>query len=308
MIKVLFLASNPKGSEPLKLDEEIRTITQKIRASKYPDDLKLESLWAVRPDDLLQALNEHKPHIVHFSGHGSGTGEIILMDNNGQVKPVSAKALRQLFGVMKGDIRVVVLNACYSQIQAASIVEVIDCVVGMSKAVGDEAAITFAASFYRAIGFGCSIAEAFEQGKTAIMLEGIPEEDTPQLLTRPGVDPSTVFLPGGTQTSSSNMITPPIVELDSRQKSDLVNALLACASFRDRETRDTIVDALPQAIRAGIRRHDADRVDATNIVSRCMDFSDGIVTLVDTVREYEGDSLPMQQVALVVRTIMGSST
>lgn len=301
MIKVLFLASNPEGTKSLMLDEEIRMITKMIQASEYPDVLQVESLWAVRPDDLLQALNEHKPQIVHYSGHGSGEGQIILMDNNRQVKPVSAKALRQLFGVMKGDIRVVVLNACYSQKQAAAIVEVIDCVVGMSEAVGDNAAITFAASFYRAIGFGHSIAEAFAQGKTAIMLEGIPEEDTPQLLTRPGVDPSTVFLLGETQMTSSSLPTEKIVEIDNRQRSDLVNALLACASFRDRRTRDTIVDALPQAARTGIKRHDVDRVDATNIVSRCMDFSDGIMTLVDAVREYEGDSLPMRRVDSVVR-------
>ena len=46
--------------------------------------------------------------------------------------------------------------------------------------IGDDAAITFAASFYRAIGFGRTIQEAFDQGRTALMLEGIPEERTPR--------------------------------------------------------------------------------------------------------------------------------
>jgi hypothetical protein len=194
MIKVLFLTSNPEGTPSLKLDEEARLISQKIRASEYRDVLKLETLWAVQPDDLLQALNEHKPQIVHFSGHGSKTGEIILIDNNRQVNPVNAEALKMLFTTLKDNIRVVVLNACYSQIQAQAIVKVIDCVVGMSTSIGDEAAIVFAASFYRAIGFGRSIKEAFDQGKTAIMLEGIPEANTPQLLTRMGVDPSSIVL------------------------------------------------------------------------------------------------------------------
>ena len=194
MIKVLFLTSNPEGTPALKLDEEARLINQKIRASEYRDVLKLETLWAVRPDDLLQALLEHKPQIVHFSGHGSEAGEIVLMDNNRQVKPVSAEALKMLFTTLKDNIRVVVLNACYSQIQAQAIAEVIDCVVGMSTAIGDEAAIVFAASFYRAIGFGRSIKGAFDQGNTAIMLEGIPEANTPQLLTRMGVDPAAIVL------------------------------------------------------------------------------------------------------------------
>ncbi len=196
MINIVFFASNPEGTSLLNLDEEIRSIKQKIRASDHRDVLELESLWAVRPDDLLQALNEHQPQIVHFSGHGSMAGEIILMDSDRQPKPVSPEALEMLFTTLKDNIRVVLLNACYSEVQAGAIAEVIDCVIGMSTAVGDEAAITFAASFYRAIGFGRSVQDAFEQGKTAILLEGISEAGTPQLLVRPGVDPKQVFLTG----------------------------------------------------------------------------------------------------------------
>jgi tetratricopeptide (TPR) repeat protein len=190
MVKILFLASNPDATSPLYLDEEIRSITNKIRASDYRDVLELVSLWAVRPDDLLQALNEHKPQIVHFSGHGSTTGEIVLMDHNRQVKPVSAAALKMLFTTLKGNIQLVVLNACYSQTQAEAITEVVDCAIGMSTAVGDEAAIAFAASFYRAVGFGCSIQAAFDQGITALLLDGIPEDRTPELLVKGGIDPS----------------------------------------------------------------------------------------------------------------------
>jgi hypothetical protein len=101
MIKFLFLTSNPEGTPHLKLDEEVRLITQKIRESEYRDVLKLETLWAVRTSDLLQALNEHQPQIVHFSGHGSQLGEIVLMDNNRQAKPVSAEALKMLFTSLK---------------------------------------------------------------------------------------------------------------------------------------------------------------------------------------------------------------
>src|SRR5512144_2407093 len=95
-VKVLFVAANPAGTQPLQLDEEIRQITLKVRASKYRDSLELASQWAVRPDDLLHALLEHRPDIVHFSGHGGRTEEaIILLDQNGLPKPVSTGALAQ---------------------------------------------------------------------------------------------------------------------------------------------------------------------------------------------------------------------
>ena len=184
---VLLFAANPNGVTPLALDEECREIDQKIRAAEYRDELQLITKWAVRPDDLLQYLNQYRPHIVHFSGHGSDTEEIILLDAKRQPKPVSKAALKQLFSALKDNIRVVVLNACFSRPQAEAIAEVIDCAIGMRKAISDEAAIAFAATFYRALGFGRSIKEAFDQGRLALMLDGSPEEETPELLVRAGL-------------------------------------------------------------------------------------------------------------------------
>ena len=193
-IKVLFLAANPTGTSQLKLDEEIRAITEKIRASEHRDLLELVSVWAVRSDDLLQSLNMHKPHIVHFSSHGSPTGEIIVVGSNGAPQAISTQAIKALFKTLKDNIQIVVLNACYSRSQAEAITDIIDFAIGMNTAIGDQAATTFAASFYRAIGFGRSVQEAFEQGRTALLLEGILEENTPELLTKPGSDPKTCFL------------------------------------------------------------------------------------------------------------------
>src|SRR6185436_1153486 len=76
----------------------------------------------------------------------------------------------------------VVLNACYTETQARAIAEHIECVVGMSRAVTDSAAIRFAAAFYQALAFGQSVKTAFELGRNAIGLANLSEEDTPKLL------------------------------------------------------------------------------------------------------------------------------
>lgn len=192
-IKVLFLAANPLKDNYLKLDVEVRSITEKIRASEHRDSLQLIAALAVRPDDLLQLLNQHQPHIVHFSGHGSESGEIILADNNGNPQAVSVKAMKALMKTLKDNIQVVILNACYSKEQATAITEVINCAIGMNSAIKDPAAIIFAASFYRAVGFGRTAQEAFDQGIAALALEGFADESTPELLVKDGVDPSQVF-------------------------------------------------------------------------------------------------------------------
>jgi hypothetical protein len=197
--KILFLAANPAGTNHLALDHECREIEQKIRASEHRDGFEFVTKWAVRTGDLLQYLNQHRAHVIHFSGHGSTAEELILLDANDQAKPVSKTALKQLFTTLKDNIQVVVLNACYSRPQAEAITEIIDCAIGMNRGIGDRAAIVFAAAFYQAIGFGRSVQEAFESGKTQLMLDGIPEEKTPELLIRKGVNPRKIFL-----TASAN--------------------------------------------------------------------------------------------------------
>jgi hypothetical protein len=189
-IRILFLAANPKDTDTtqLRLGEEIREIGDKIRAADFRDSFDIVARWAVRPADLLQAFNEVRPHIVHFSGHGTEDAELILEDKDGNAKPVSEAAIGSLFQTAKDNIRLVLLNACHSEAQARAVSQQIECTVGMNTRIGDEAAIVFASNFYGALAFGRSVGQAFDQGRTALLLHGIPEENTPVLLARPGVD------------------------------------------------------------------------------------------------------------------------
>jgi hypothetical protein len=191
-IKILFLASLPDDQSRLRLDKEYREIEARIRASQHRDRLELVSRWAVRARDLQDVLLHEKPQIVHFSGHGSATEELILEDDHGRTRPVSKKALTGLFRILKDDIRVVVLNACFSKPQAEAIAEQVGCAVGMKQAIGDAAAIEFASAFYQAIGYERSIQTAFELGCNALELLGIPEEDTPTLVLGRRVDPQRI--------------------------------------------------------------------------------------------------------------------
>jgi hypothetical protein len=250
--RVLFVAANPAGTVPLKLDEEAREIEAKLRAAEFRDSLELITKWAVRPDDLLQALNQHKPHVVHFSGHGSSTEEIILLDRAGNPKPVSKAAIVSLFRTLKDNIHVVVLNACFSVPQAKAIIKEIDFAIGMARAVGDDAAITFSASFYRAIGFGRSIKEAFEQGITALLLEGSNESSTPVLLAKRGIlaqRSNASSRPAATETQglfrSGSAGSP---EIDFRFINNKISIRGAINFVRDDPTIPTILDWLERKL------------------------------------------------------------
>ena len=187
-IIVLFIASNPTDQSQLRLDEEIRAITKKIGESEYRDAVELKSIWAVRPNDLLQAINEHKPTIVHFSGHGANNDQLVLQDDSGETKLVSLRAIVEMFKVVASGIKLVVFNTCFSENQANEIVAHISCAIGMNTSVGDDAARVFSAQLYSAISFGKSIGESFDQAKVALILENIPEDQTPQLFMHDGIN------------------------------------------------------------------------------------------------------------------------
>jgi hypothetical protein len=143
----------------------------------------LEQRWAIRPDDLRRALLDIEPQIVHFSGHGAGDDGIVVEDDNGKSKIVTTEALSNLFKQCAHHVECVLLNACYSEVQANAIVQHIDYVIGMRQAIGDPAAITFAMGFYDALGAGRCFETAYYIGCNAIELElgNIPEHLTPQL-------------------------------------------------------------------------------------------------------------------------------
>ena len=193
-IEVLFLAANPLDQVELRLDEEARSIHEMIRKSEHRDTVRMESRWAVRPLDVLQAINGCKPTVVHFSGHGLNNGELVFQNDSGSTASVSADAIAQLMRACSNEIQLVFFNACFSHNQAQAVVEYIPAAVGMKSAIGDEAARVFASQFYSAVGFGKSLSAAFEQAKAALMLENIPEEHTPELFMAEGIDPAQLVL------------------------------------------------------------------------------------------------------------------
>lgn len=168
MTKILLLAANPKDISLLKLSQEIREIDREVHHAKFGDQFKFEPKVAVRLRDLSEYLDEVRPDIVHFSGHGNSASEIVLEDESGNSHPVSREAIKGIFSLLKGKIRCVVLNACYAESQADVLAEEIDCVVGMFGTINDKAAIEFAREFYRQLANGKDVGTAFKLGRTQI--------------------------------------------------------------------------------------------------------------------------------------------
>ncbi|MBV7335608.1 hypothetical protein KFU94_46660 [Chloroflexi bacterium TSY] len=76
--------------------------------------------------------------------------------------------------------------------------------------------------------------------------------------------------------------------------------------MNDRNTRDTIVDALPSDIKNGVRRHSSDRVDVVNLVNTALNYPNGLEDLIEILRWFEGDSLSMQEVDRAMEKVFKS--
>jgi esterase/lipase superfamily enzyme len=180
---ILVLAANPIDTERLRLDREVKEIKNVLRQGKDGSRYQVETEWATSRQELARLLLQYEPAIVHFSGHGSPTGEIILEADNGQAETVPANALVALFDILKGT-ETIVLNACYSQAQATALAKVVPQVVGMARAIGDNAALLFAKGFYQGLAWGKDYATAFRLGCAEIDLAALPDALVPHFTTR----------------------------------------------------------------------------------------------------------------------------
>jgi len=173
---ILILAANPKNSNSLRLDEEVSEIDKCLQRAKRRDEFILKQQLATSSKDIRRAMLDNKPNIVHFSGHGKGEDGLVFEDNTGQAHLVRAKALAGLFELFADEVECVLLNACYSKVQAQAIVQHIDSVIGMDKPIQDKTAVEFAVGFYDALGAGKSIEFAYKSGCNAIQLAGFEKE------------------------------------------------------------------------------------------------------------------------------------
>jgi hypothetical protein len=262
--KILLLSANPEGTTRLRLDEEIREIKAGLRSAKYRQDFIIESAEAVRYRDIRRAVLDFEPNVVHFSGHGESEEGLVFEDEAGQVKLVDAEALAGLFALFASSVECVVLNACYSQVQAEAIAQHIPYVIGMKKGIGDKAAIEFAIGFYDGLGAGKSYDFAYKFGCNAIQLAGISEQLTPVLLQQDNTNlsvysppnPPTIRLEipeGQVPLNSPFYVERPPIEGDCYQTIVTPGALIRVKAPRQMGKSSLMMRILHQAEQAGYR-------------------------------------------------------
>lgn len=194
-IRILFISANPMDTGRIGVDKEAREVFEKLEQGSQREAFELYNYPALKAGNLQRLLMKHTPHIVHFSGHGSLAEKIILEGASGKGKQIGTEGLVDVFRLFTDHVRVVVLNACLTKPQAKALTEVVDYAIGITRVIGDRAAVTFAGAFYLALAFGMPIEKAFASAKAELKIQNVRRAKGLELMIRAGVDVGESFPP-----------------------------------------------------------------------------------------------------------------
>jgi hypothetical protein len=195
-LRVLYLLANPESQGALRTDAEFRHVYEEVRGSKYRDKIELIISPAADSKSMLKGLNDFRPQVVHFSGHG-GRGSIWFDD--GKVAKSAGGAmnfdlLAEALASTDSPPKLLVLNACDTLKGAESLLDSVDVVIAMSDSISDVGAATFAAQFYAAIASAQPTPSALAQGKVAMRAASLADAHLPQMIHRKEIDPKKQIL------------------------------------------------------------------------------------------------------------------
>lgn len=150
-LNILYLTANPDEANSLRVDAEVRHVQDAVRGSRLRDSIAVHYSPAADLDSILDGLNDHKPRIVHFSGHGYAGG--ITVDHAGVKRPkskvIAFELLAKTLAATDTPPDIIVLNACQSAGARKAFLPPAKAIVVMQKSISDLAATALPPSSMR---------------------------------------------------------------------------------------------------------------------------------------------------------------
>jgi hypothetical protein len=184
ILRVLYMTANPDMD--LRTEVEVRDVQQAVKRALHRDLIDVQYRPAATPEDLLDGLNDVRPHVVHFSGHAGDAA--VLFDNasvdSPQGRAVPFELLARALDATAEPPTLLVLNGCDTLDGAEVLLDVTPVVIAMATEISDLAASAFAARFYAAVASSQPIGAAVQQGAVVLDLMGLDEGWKPNVLSR----------------------------------------------------------------------------------------------------------------------------
>ena len=167
VVRIQFVAGDRRGTQRnlLQIPKEHRAIRTAIESAAHRDYFQvLDAIHAASLQDL-GTLYTVNATIIHFGGHGDDRSLSFVLDQEllAQTVPVSADQLAAILGAFPKPIRLCVFNTCESAEISHGLVRagVLEFAIGWRGKIADGIAIRFTEQFYRHVGNGLSVGQAF---------------------------------------------------------------------------------------------------------------------------------------------------
>jgi CHAT domain len=200
-LRILYLTSSPGVGAPLRVDTEVNIVLKELRSARHRDVIEVHHRPAATPDDLRNGINDLRPHVIHFSGHGGPDG--LEFDSGSLEEPgirlLSFVTLANLLKATDLAPTLLVLNACNTTGGAEPLLEAVPVLIAMADEIDDVTAALFARHLYAAVGGGQSIGHSLSQAQAMLENELPDESNLLELRAAPGVDVDSLILVQGLQ-------------------------------------------------------------------------------------------------------------
>lgn len=167
--EILVVGCTPASLPSLNIEAEFNRIRAALRERDREGTLIAYYRKIVTDADLINALNEVKPDILHFIGHtieSKGQRLLALSTRRGRHIGLGLDVMKTLF--LNSGMRFAILNACHSQTLAHYLAVHGLATVGMRDIILDKSARAFAEGFYFALARGETFGTAVNEGRSRI--------------------------------------------------------------------------------------------------------------------------------------------
>jgi GTPase SAR1 family protein len=181
---LLLLGANPVipnhvGSQ-LSIAEEFNNICEKLSQDGLNYKVNVYPRSKTNPISMNEEIWNLRPTMLHFSGHGSDQGGLCFASEDGRgLQMIEVNIIEELFEEIKKEhpqLKIVLLNACFSKAQAQAISKHGIYAIGVNKEVKSPGARAFAAGFYLEYLNRGNVLGAFKFGRAQALTKSEPKD------------------------------------------------------------------------------------------------------------------------------------
>ncbi len=168
--RVLYLGFQPEDADDLGIDAELDAIQSRLAHASGSNDLELIQRQDVDVEDLPTLLAQIQPEVLHIASHGQDGGRLFLR-SRGRYRAIDPVDVQTILAGASPQLRLVVLNACYSEPLATALSAQGRFAIGSTRRVPSENASSFAGVLYGLIAEGKDLKMAHSEAMAAAMAD-----------------------------------------------------------------------------------------------------------------------------------------